>query len=142
MKNCHGIPRNCQTENGIFENECQFTSFGFAVAFGAIAIEVVDMACERIAVLFGKVALKSFDARIEDFLNPAAFEADKMVMMAIGMGHFITGDIVRELDFGSNAGIAKQFECTIDSGLAYSRIFCRHVAIKFIQGMMSRILEK
>lgn len=116
--------------------------FAILAAFCAIAIEIMEMAGQDIAVFFGKLALQAFDARIENFLNPAAFEANKMIVVAIGMGDFIAGYIVRELDFGSDAGIAKQFQCAVNRGLANARIFCGDVAIKLIKGMVPGKLEK
>ena len=83
--------------------------FAVPAALRAIAIQIVKMAGQGIAMLFGKIFLQLFDARVKDFLDPAAFYANKVVVMAIWVRHFITGYIVRKLDFGSNAGIAKQF---------------------------------
>lgn len=66
----------------------------------------MQVAAQAEAVLFGKVALELLNAWIDNFLNSAAVQANKVIMVFAGMGHLIARYIVAELDFHCQPGIA------------------------------------
>lgn len=100
------------------------------------------MPLEQKAMLASQFRLKSLDARIADFHNLAATQAEQVIMMRFWPGDFVTGDIVAKLDFGSKPGGAKQFESAINGGLAYGRVKRAYVLVKLFDGMMARKTEK
>lgn len=75
------------------------------------------MAAQFEAVFFGQFALQFFDAGIADFHNLTAAEADQVVVVAVGPGHFIAGDAVAEVDLHSQARVAEQLERTVNRSL-------------------------
>lgn len=80
----------------------------FFAALRANAIQIMGMAGECEIVFAGYFLLQAFDARIAYFHYFSAMQANQVIMVGIGPGHFITGQVVAELDFGREASLAEK----------------------------------
>ena len=115
---------------------------GLVAAFLADAVQVVHMPAQFEAVFFGHFTLQFFDAGVADFDNFAAVKAHKMVVVAVGLGNFVAGDAVAEVNFHGQTGIAQQLERAVHRCLPDARIAFDHMLIKFFKRVVSGQFKK
>ena len=106
------------------------------------AVEIVYMAAQHKAVRRGNLLLQLFDALIADFHDRAADKADHVIMMAVGVGHFVAGNAVAEVGFGGKPGIAQELQGPVDGCLPDAGVFLLDMQIEFFERMMPGKVEK
>ena len=100
------------------------------------------MAAQYKAVRRGNVLLQLFDAFIADLHNRAADKTDHVIMVAVGMCHFVAGNAVAEMGFGGKPGIAQELQRPVDGCLPDAGIFFLYMQIEFFERMMPGKVEE
>lgn len=117
-------------------------AFQFFPAFVTDAIEIVHMACEGKTAFSCDVFLPFFNVGIVDFFNFSALEANEMVMVAGGIGHFVAGDVIAEMDFSGKTGFTEELKRPVDCGLTDAGILLGNNLVEFLKRMMPWKIEK
>jgi len=93
-------------------------------------------------VTLGNAILKCFEGFILEFDNPAALEADQMIMVALALGRFILGLSIRPFPLGGQTQTGEKLQGSIDRRIANLGIHLGHLGIDLTQVLMSRGVEK
>ena len=117
-------------------------AFQFFPAFVTDAIEIVHMACEGKTAFSCDVFLPFFNVGIVDFFNFSALQANEMVMVAGGIGHFVAGDVIAEMDFSGKTGFTEELKRPVDCGLTDAGILLGNNLVEFLKRMMPWKIEK
>jgi hypothetical protein len=97
------------------------------LAAGANTVEFVLVRSEFESVLVSDVLLQFFDARLFEFDDVPALDANEVIVVRGVVGEFITSQSVAEAALVGDAAFGEKLEGAIDGGVADPRVLFAHL---------------
>jgi len=110
--------------------------------FTALPIQFQAMTENFKMMIFGNLLLQLFDARIFEFDNRAAPNADQMIVVRFAVCGFVTGLAITEMPRLGNTGVGEKAEGSINSGITDGGVLFPKPQIKLLGGQVGGAAQK
>lgn len=102
----------------------------------AAAVQLESMSFDGKTVLPGDFILQLFDARVFEFDNLPAVDADQVIMMLIQITGLITCLAITEMTLLGDTAFSKQFQGSVNGGIPDPGIFPAQAQVELFGGDM------
>jgi len=117
-------------------------SFRLFLAGTTKTVDLQLVAADLELVLPRNILLESFNAFILELYDRAASRTDQMIMMRIWLRMLISRETVIKSPFLGESRFSKQFQCTVNGGVAYTGMYLFDPCVQFLRAQVLACVDK